>query len=62
MIEQAIVRINREFGLTIIVVEQNVNFARRAAQSFVIMEKGGIAASGPVADLSDDLIYRHMAV
>ena len=55
-------RLNREHGITIILVEQNVNFARRAAQRFVIMEKGGIAAEGPVADLSDDLIYRHMAV
>jgi urea transport system ATP-binding protein len=62
LIEQAIVRINREFGVTVIVVEQNVDFARRAAQRFVIMEKGGIAAEGAITDLSDDLIYRHMAV
>ena len=61
-IEQAIVRLNLDHGMTIILVDQNVNFARRAAQRFVIMEKGQIAADGPVRDLTDELVHRHMAV
>jgi urea transport system ATP-binding protein len=61
-IEQAIIRLNREHGMTIVLVEQNVDFARRAAQRFVLMEKGQIAAEGAVADLSDELVHRHMAV
>jgi urea transport system ATP-binding protein len=61
-IEQAIVRLNHDHGMTIILVDQNVNFARRAAQRFVIMEKGQIAANGAVGDLTDELVHRHMAV
>ena len=61
-IEQAIVRLNLDHGMTIILVDQNVNFARRAAQRFVIMEKGQIAADGAVGDLTDELVHRHMAV
>ena len=61
-IEQAIVRLNREHGMTIILVEQNVDFARRAAQRFVMMEKGQIAAEGAVTELTDELVHRHMAV
>jgi urea transport system ATP-binding protein len=61
-IEQVIVRLNREYGVTIVLVEQNVNFARRSSQTFMIMEKGGVAASGPITALTDDLIHRHMAV
>jgi urea transport system ATP-binding protein len=61
-IEHAIIRLNREHGMTIILVEQNVAFARRAAQRFVIMEKGRIAAEGAVGELSDELVQRHMAV
>ncbi|GIK95853.1 MAG: ABC transporter ATP-binding protein [Alphaproteobacteria bacterium] len=61
-IEEVITRLNRRHGITIILVEQNVAFARRACQAFVIMEKGGIAASGPAHALSDELIHRHMAV
>ncbi|HYH17728.1 MAG TPA: urea ABC transporter ATP-binding subunit UrtE [Azospirillum sp.] len=61
-IEEVIVRLNRERGITIVLVEQNVEFARRAAQRFVIMEKGRVAAKGSVAELTDDLVHRHMAV
>jgi urea transport system ATP-binding protein len=61
-IERAIVRLNLEHGMTIILVEQNVNFARRAAHRFVMMEKGRIAAEGAVGELTDELVHRHMAV
>ena len=60
-IEAVILRLNKE-GLTIVLVEQNIRFARRAGHVFVILEKGRIAASGSSAELGDDLIHRHLAV
>jgi urea transport system ATP-binding protein len=61
-IENIILRLNSEAGLTVILVEQNVAFARRAAQRFAMMEKGRIVASGNATGLSDELIHRHLAV
>jgi urea transport system ATP-binding protein len=61
-IEEIILRLNREQGLTIILVEQNIPFARQAGDVFVMLEKGRVAASGGREDLSDDLIHRHLAV
>ena len=61
-IEDVIIRLNREHGITVILVEQNVAFARRASTRFVFLEKGHVVASGDVAELSDDLVQRHMAV
>jgi len=61
-IEEVVIRLNRERGITIVLVEQNVAFARRSSQRFVIMEKGGIAAAGATAELTDDLVHRHMAI
>jgi urea transport system ATP-binding protein len=61
-IEDVIIRLNDEHGITVILVEQDVNFARRASRSFVIIEKGHVAASGPIDTLTDDLVQRHMAV
>jgi urea transport system ATP-binding protein len=61
-IEDIIIRLNTEAGLTVILVEQNVAFARRASRDFAMMEKGRVVASGPVALLTDDLVHRHMAV
>jgi urea transport system ATP-binding protein len=61
-IEEVIVRLNQEHGLTVILVEQDVKFARRASQRFVIMERGSVAAQGSVEELTDDLVHRHMTV
>ena len=61
-IEAVIIRLNRDIGMTVILVEQNVSFVRRAAQRFAMMEKGRVVASGEIGDLSDALVHRHMAV
>jgi urea transport system ATP-binding protein len=61
-IEEAIIRLNKEHSITIVLVEQDVDFVRRASRSFLIIEKGEVAASGPVGDITDDLVNRHMAV
>ena len=61
-IEEVIVRLNQELGITIVLVEQNVAFARRASKRFVLLEKGRVVAKGPVAELTNDLVQRHMAV
>jgi urea transport system ATP-binding protein len=61
-IENVIMRLNRDVGLTVILVEQNVSFVRRAAQRFAMMEKGRVVAAGDIGDLSDALVHRHMAV
>jgi urea transport system ATP-binding protein len=61
-IEKAIVSLNRDHGLTIVLVEQKIRFARSAAHRFAILEKGRVAAAGVAADLSNDLIHRHMGL
>lgn len=61
-IQDLVIRLNRELGLTVILIEQNVEFAQRAASVFVILDKGAIAAQGPVDALSDDLIQRHLTI
>ena len=61
-IEALIMRLNKEIGITVILVEQNVAFARRAADAFVMMEKGRVVVSDAIAGLTDDVVHRHMAV
>jgi urea transport system ATP-binding protein len=61
-IEQVIAELNRARHLTIILVEQNVAFARRASDRFAILEKGRVVASGATADLSDSMVHRHLAI
>jgi urea transport system ATP-binding protein len=61
-IEEIIIRLNREVGLTVVLVEQNVAFARRAGHRFAMMEKGRVVAAGPIDALTDTVVHRHMAV
>ena len=59
--EPAVVTLNKAHGITIAVVAQNIEFARRASDSFAIMERGQVVAEGPVKNLTDDLVHKHMA-
>lgn len=61
-IERAIVSLNRDHGLTVILVEQKIRFARTAGHRFAILEKGRIAAAGAAGELSNDLVRRHMSL
>jgi urea transport system ATP-binding protein len=57
-----ILRLNREEGLTVLIVEQKLPFARRVAERFCIMDKGRSVAAGDIVDLDDKLIGRHLTV
>ncbi|APX93471.1 urea ABC transporter ATP-binding subunit UrtE [Halomonas sp. 1513] len=51
-----------EDGLTVLLVEQKLPFARKYADRFVIMDRGREVAMGPIAELSDELIKQHLTV
>ncbi|SRR6266540_3953107 len=51
-----------EEGVTVLLVEQKLAFARRVALSFCILDRGRTVANGPIADLTDDLVHRHLQV
>ena len=57
-----LLRLNQEENLTILLVEQKLPFARRVADAFAVMEKGSVVADGPIADLTDDIVQRHLSV
>ncbi len=61
-IDETLRRINREKGVTLLVVEQKIDFAKQLAQKFFIMEKGAIAAKGNTSDLTDSLVRRYLTV
>jgi len=46
-------RLNREHGLTILLLEQHVSFIRRVADYFLLLHRGRNVAQGRVAQLDD---------
>ncbi len=57
-----ILKLNREAGVTVLLVEQQLRFARRVASDFCILEKGRGVAAGPIEALTDDVVRSHLSV
>jgi len=57
-----IIRLNQERGLTILLVEQKLPFARRVAQNFCILDKGRDVATDAMENLGEDVINRYLKV
>ena len=57
-----ILRLNREAGVTVLLVEQKLPFARRIASEFRILEKGRCVAQGAIDALTDDVVRSHLSV
>ena len=51
-----------ELGITVVFVEQNLKFARKLADKYVIMQKGSIVAEGIMKDLTDEVSRKYLAV
>jgi urea transport system ATP-binding protein len=60
-IERAVRRIIAETGIGVLLVEQHLHFVRQADRYYA-MQRGGIVASGPTADLSQDVVDRFLSV
>lgn len=61
-IGRVIQTLTRDFGLTVLLVEQKLPFARKVADDFFIMEKGHAQASGTIDALSDTLVQQYLSV
>jgi urea transport system ATP-binding protein len=61
-IERAIRRIRERGTVGVLLVEQYLDFAKSLADAFAVMEKGEIVTRGPIAELTPDVIKRHLAV
>lgn len=61
-IGDTIMRLNREMGMTVLLVEQKLPLARRVADGFTILDKGRVVANGPMKDLDDDVVRRFLTV
>jgi len=61
-IGDVILALNRDVGVTVLLVEQKLPFARRVASEFRVLEKGRCVAGGPIAALTDGVVREHLSV
>ncbi len=61
-IAEVLIELNRTHGLTILLVEQKLPFARKVADRFVIMDRGRAVASGAIAELDGEVVNKYLTV
>lgn len=61
-IGDVLLRLNRDTGLTVLVVEQKLKFARRVTDHFAILDRGRSVAGGDIEQLDDMLVSRYLTV
>ncbi|SDX73217.1 urea ABC transporter ATP-binding subunit UrtE [Marinobacter mobilis] len=61
-IGEVIRKLIAEDGLTVLLVEQKLPFARKYADRFAILDRGRRVAQGDIGELSDELIKQHLTV
>lgn len=52
----------KDEGMTILLVEQKLKFARRVAQDFTILDRGRVVAAGAMEDLGEELVTKYLVV
>jgi urea transport system ATP-binding protein len=60
-IEEAIERIKGQ-GISVLLVEQYLEFAWRLASAYAIMRKGTIVSAGATRELREDMVRQHLTV
>ena len=61
-IGEIINRLKNELGITVLLVEQKLPFARAVADDFVLLDRGRSVATGAIESLDDQLIRRYLTV
>jgi urea transport system ATP-binding protein len=61
-IGEIIRKLNRETGLTVLLVEQKLPFARKVADRFCILDRGRQVATGRMDALNDEIIQQYLTV
>jgi urea transport system ATP-binding protein len=54
--------LNKTLGITLVLTEQHIKVARRLSDDFLMVENGRVVAKGPIGELDDDVVHRHLTI
>ena len=61
-IGETIKMLRKEGTMSILLVEQYLDFCKELADTFAIMDRGAVVVAGPVAELTDEVVKKHLVV
>ena len=56
------IKLLRKESITILLVEQYLEFCKELADNFAILDRGSVVAQGAVAELTDQVVKQHLTV
>jgi urea transport system ATP-binding protein len=56
------IKLLRKASMTILLVEQYLEFCKELADNFAILDRGSVVAQGPVGELTDIVVKQHLTV
>ena len=56
------IKLLRKEAMTILLVEQYLEFCKELADNFAILDRGSVVAQGPVGELTDIVVKQHLTV
>ena len=62
LIGDTLLKIKKEGEISILLVEQYLDFCLAVGDSFYIMDRGAVVAEGPITDLNNDMVKKHLTV
>lgn len=62
LIGETLLKIKAEGKISILLVEQYLDFALSVADSFYIMDRGSVVAQGPIGNLNDEVVKKYLTV
>ncbi len=62
LIRSVVTELNRKRGLSVLLVEQKIGFARQIGHVYSILDRGKIVAGGRMEALDDSVIRKHLEV
>jgi urea transport system ATP-binding protein len=61
-IGETLIKIKREGRMSILLVEQYLDFCVSVGDAFCIMDRGSVVADGPISALNDTIVKEHLTV
>lgn len=61
-IGEILMMLNRQLGISLILTEQHIKVARKLGHAFIMVDNGRVVAKGPIDQMTDELVERHMTI
>ena len=61
-IHKALVKLNRDLGITLILTEQHIKIAKEMSDKFIILDVGRVVSAGASVELTQEVVDKHLSI